>query len=85
MRAYTCKVRLMCRMMLCAGSHSPEVSLPAAEAVCCSVARDAGPAAETRQLQHICTASLRRGGMVFTRCYVGGVFTSVGLGHTDYM
>jgi len=40
------------------GSHPPACIVIAAETVCRSPARDAWPAAEARQLQHICTASL---------------------------
>lgn len=42
------------------GSYSSACVGLAAEAVHRSVARDARPATETRQLQHLCTASLRR-------------------------
>jgi len=44
------------------GSHSSACIGLAAEAIHSSLAWDARPAAETRQLQHICTASLSRGG-----------------------
>jgi len=55
-----------CVMLWCfVGSHPPACIVIAAETLCSSATRDARSAAEARQLQHICTASLSGGGIVY--------------------